>query len=160
MTHQILLNFGQNLDKIDMKQLKKVSPRKKILRSGKSTYTAENSVFLRKSQKVEYRFPSFLVRKCKINFVSIKRKLDVDSFSTSGDIWARRWLRCHDLVSPGEKVDEKNFFLPNDSKWSNSQKKTLFQKFEKFLPLWPDPGSTLRKFLTEIFSTKKKLFFV
>jgi hypothetical protein len=28
MTHQILLNFGQNLDKIDMKQLKKVSPQK------------------------------------------------------------------------------------------------------------------------------------
>ena len=132
MTHQILLIFGQNLDKIDMKHLKKVSPQKKILRSGKSTYTAENSVFLRKSQKVEYRFPSFLVRKCKINFVSIKRKLDVDSFSTSGDIRAPRWLRWHDLVSPGDEVYEKIFFSPNDSKWSNSRKKHVSRNSENF----------------------------
>ena len=92
-----------------------------------------------------------MVRKCKTNFASSRSKPDIDSFSTSGDIWARRWLRWHDLVSPCEKVYEKIFFFPNDSKWSNSQKKTCFQKFENFLPLWPDPGSTLRKFSTKNF---------
>ena len=100
-----------------------------------------------------------MVRKCKTNFASSRRKPDIDSFSTSGDIWARRWLRWHDLVSPCEKVYEKNFFFPNDSKWSNSQKKTCFQKFENFLPLWPDPGSTLRKFSEDLFK-KNFLHFI
>ena len=92
-----------------------------------------------------------MVRKCKTNFLSSRRKPDIDSFSTSGDIWARRWLRCHDLVSPGEKVDEKNFFCQTILNGPIRKKKTLFQKFEKFLPLWPDPGSTLRKFSQDFF---------
>ena len=67
-----------------------------------------------------YRFRLFLVRKCKTNFVICRKKSDIDSFSISWDIWARRSLRWHEI-----------FFSPNDSKWSILRKK-IFQKFEFF----------------------------
>ena len=81
----ILLIFGQNLNikNLDIKHLKRVSPRKKSRAAETPRKLLEIPVFLRKSQKVKYRFPSFLVRKCKINFVSSRRKPDLNSFSTS-----------------------------------------------------------------------------
>ena len=100
-----------------------------------------------------------MVRKCKTNFASSRRKPDIDSFSTSGDIWARRWLRWHDLVSPCENVHEKNFFSPNDSKWSNSRKKHVSRNSKIFCPYDLTLARHLENFRPKIFSTKKKFFF-
>ena len=44
---------------------------------------------------------------CKTTILNSRRKLDVYSFSISRDIRARRLLWWHNLVSPGEKVNEK-----------------------------------------------------
>ena len=94
----------------------------------------------------------------KANFVINRRKPDIDSFSTSGDIWARRWLRWHDLVSPCENVHEKNFFSPNDSKWSNSRKKHVSRNSKIFCPYDLILARHLENFRPKIFSTKKIFF--
>ena len=75
--------------------------------------------------------------------MSIKRKLDVDSFSTSGDIRAPRWLRWHDLVSPGDEVYEKIFFRQTILN-GPIREKNMFPEIPKIFALWPDPGSTLK----------------